>query len=469
MKLEENSSAFDLLAFLCSVFTKEKERECAEMRSTVVKETVQKVVEQYKNLIALVLNASANEYRFNSEEIQCINDYLQKIDENCKKNTAEFGQLYFLTIEIEHCIERFANWQGRGVVFPIAPLNSNYNETNIYIYPHYPPAWNVDKSERKRSRTFNAKFENHVMIRKDDVSPFEISMNYWNDEGLLQRTDNGWKLKVALSPVMDYAQIDAEKVEDEYGKSKRVNGIKNKEEVEERVLRIFDAVFEKQYGIIVFPEMLGSEDVLEAIKEKMRMHPEIYSFVLLPTICGSERNVLVILGPGGVELMHKDKGTAFIEEDEYGESYRERLQYNNQIELLITKELGNIAFPICAELLEPMYYSKMMEEGHADFIITPSFSPGYQAFIKTLKKGEAAMTLGLWVNCCSAKNVSRNGKVPEVLAAVQIPTNTNDDECVQQIKPQCDFACSDEICYFDITIVYQNKRFYVQFEHCICA
>lgn len=469
MQLEKNSNAFDLLAFLCSFFTKEKERECSEMRCASIPHNVQSVLEKYKNLLAIVLNVSANEYRFNSEEIQYINGYLQELEEDCKADAMEFGPLYLLIIEIEHCIERYSYWQGRGVIFRMDPLNSNYDETDIYIYPHYLPAWNTDKSERNRSRTFNAKFANHVMVRKGDVSPFEIAMYYWNDDGLTQKLKDGWKLKVALSPVMDYAQIDTEEVEDENGKGKRVNGVKNETEVEERVLRIFDAVFEKQYGIIVFPEMLGSEGTLKEIKKRMQKHPEIYSFVLLPTICGGEKNKLIVLGPGGTELLLKEKGTAFIEQDESGESYRERLQYSNQMDLLITKELGNIAFPICAELLEPQYYSKMIEEGHADFIITPSFSPGYQAFMKTLKKGEAAMTLSLWVNCCSAKAVSRNGRVPEVVAAVQLPSSTNDNESVQQIKPQCDFVCSDEICYFDITIVYQNQRFYVQFEHCICA
>lgn len=208
--------------------------------------------------------------------------------------------------------------------------------------------------------------------------------------------------------------------------------------------------------------------IVEAIKERMQKHPEIYTFVLLPTICSNERNVLVILGPGGIELLRREKGTSFVERDKNGVLYREQLQYSNRMEFLITKELGNITFPICAELLEPLYYSKMIEEGNADFIVTPSFSPGYQAFEKTLKKGEAAMTLGVWVNCCSAKAVSRAEKVPEVLAAVQLP-EVNDKSCVQQIEPKCNFTCSGEVCYFDITIIYQKKKFYIQFNHCMCA
>lgn len=468
MEMNEESNVFDILAYLCSLFTKEKERECAERWVTAECEEIQMVLEKYKNLFATVLNASVSEYKFSNDEIMCLNSYLDEINENYEGGKLKFDEIYLLAIELEHYIDRFSDWQGKGVIFQMDPLNTNYETTGISIYPHYLPAWNTDKSERKRSRTFNARFENYIMIRKGDVSPFEIIMYYWNDAGLLEKDEDGWSLKVALSPVMEDAEIDKKEVDGKYGKGVLVNGIKNETEVTERVIRIFDAAFEKQYGIIVFPEVLGNENIVSIIKAKMREHPEICTYVLLPTICGGEKNVLVVLGPGGIEMFRRDKGTSFILQDENGESYKEQLQYKNQIELLITQELGNIAFPICAELLEPLYYSKMIEEGHADFIISPSFSPGYQAFEKTLKKGEAAMTLGLWVNCCSAGGISRNGKVPETLAAVQLPY-TNDENCVRKIKPECNGNCGDEVCYFDVTIIYRRQMFYVQFEHCMCA
>lgn len=468
MELDVNSNAFDLLAFLCSFFSKEKERECSEMTSVATLKDVREIIEKYKNIIAMVLNASADEYSFNSEEIEYINGYLKEMNDAFEKNEIKFEEIYFLVIELEHCIDRFSDWQGRGAIFQIEPLNSNYKETGISIYPHYLPAWNTDKSERRRDRTFNAKFENHIMIRNGDAAPFEILMHYWNDSGLLQAIEDGWQLRVALSPVMDNARINDREVDGKYGKGKQINGVENENEVTERVIRIFDALFENQYGIIVFPEVLGSDEIVNNIKARMQQQPEIYTFVLLPTICRDDKNVLVVLGPGGIELLRRDKGTAFIEQDEDGECYREQLKYNNKMELLITKELGNIAFPICAELLEPQYYAKMLEEGHADFIIIPSFSPGYRAFEKTLRKGEAAMTLGLWINCCSAKEISRNGKVPEVLAAIQLP-DASDNNCVHQIEPKCSFTCSDEICYFDITIIYQKERFYIKCNHCMRA
>lgn len=322
MRLDANSNAFDVLAFLCSFFSKEKERECSEMTSAAVLKDVQKIMGKYKNMIATVLNASVNEYRFNSEEIEFMNSCLKEIRESYEKNEMNFNEIYFLIIQLEHCIDHFSDWLGKGAIFRVDPLNSNYEETGISIYPYYLPAWNTDKSERRRDRTFNARFENHIMIRKSDASPFEIIMYYWNDSGLLHAIEDGWELRVALSPVMDYAQINAEEIDGEYGKGKRINGTENEKEVTERVVRIFDTLFEKQYGVIVFPEVLGNDKIVNEIKVRMQKHPEIYTFVLLPTMCCDEKNVLVVLGPGGVELLRRDKGTSFMEQNEDGEYLR---------------------------------------------------------------------------------------------------------------------------------------------------
>lgn len=266
MRLNRNSTAFDLLAILCSLLTREEERKYAITWTTADAKHIRNIIDKYRNLLAVILNASANEYRFTSEETEYLNEELRKIKKECKDNKEE---IYRLAIEVEKRLDMYSAWQNRGVIYQLEPLNDNTEKTGIAIYPHIMPQWDTEKSERNRERRLNASFINYMMVRLDDISPFDVVVHYWNDNGLLQKTGNGWRLRVALSPVMDYAELKTKEKETASGYTVRVEGLKNEKTVMNRELQIFDEIFAKEYGIIVFPEILGTEAVLDAIKTRM--------------------------------------------------------------------------------------------------------------------------------------------------------------------------------------------------------
>lgn len=58
MLLNEESTVFDLLAILCSLFTKEEERLYSIRRTTADEKHVQIIISTYKNFLALILNAA---------------------------------------------------------------------------------------------------------------------------------------------------------------------------------------------------------------------------------------------------------------------------------------------------------------------------------------------------------------------------------------------------------------------------
>ena len=279
------------------------------------------------------------------------------------------SDIFRLVIETEKRIDMYANWQNQGVIYCLQPLNTNVEETDIAVYPHFLPQWDTGKSERKRERKFNAVFQNYMVVRVKDISPFEVIMHYWNDEGVLQKVDNGWKLRIGMSPVMDYAELRTKEKEQSTDHAVSVEGLVNEDAVNERVLTIFERMFSEEYGMIIFPEALGSEKILNRIKEKMREWPENYTFVAAPTICSDGRNVLVVLGPGGVECLRQEKTAPAILLTKDGRQEREELCYTNQVHLLITRELGLMAFAICAELLDPDYYRLIVDTVLADTII----------------------------------------------------------------------------------------------------
>lgn len=463
MVFAEEYTVFDVFAYLCSMFTKEEERYYAIQWTTADEKHVGRVIHTYRNFLAIILNASANEYRLDDTDISYLNGELEKMERQGKKE-----DIFRLIIEMEKRMDMYSDWQNRGAIYDLEPLNGNVGETGIAIYPRIRPLWNTDKSERNRERRFNASFTNYMMVRKEDVLPFEIAMHYWNDRGILHSIEEGWSLRVALAPVMDDAELKAEERDLAVGYTVGVEGLMNEEKVTERVLRVFDQMFLEEYGIIVFPEALGTEEALAGIKSKMREHPEVCTFVIAPTICADGANVLVVLGPGGVEcLRHKKTSPAILITGD-GRAEREDLLFDRQVHLLITQELGLVAFPICAELLDPDFYRLIVNAVLVDTIICASFSLGVSAFHDTLLKGTAARLLQLYINTCSAKAVSRNGQIALPLGFVQIPCS---DEKFQ-IRPmdwECMGECPRGICYFDVTIIYKDQKFYVESIHKKCA
>ncbi|MBQ2802859.1 MAG: hypothetical protein IJF07_03065 [Lachnospiraceae bacterium] len=465
LKLNEGSTVFDLLAMLCSKLSKNDEREAAIRWKTATEDTIEAFLAKYRNFIAIILNSSAHEYTFTSIECKYLNEELAKIE---KWDKSKHEELFLLAVMVEKHIDVYSNWQCRGVCYLIKPLNVNFEDTGIRIYPYFSPRWNLDKSERGREFTWNDRFQNYQIIRKGDEAPFEVIMHYWNDEGLLQITEEGWILKAAITPVMDNAQFMCKDVSAQSGKGITIQGLANAKEVEQRVLQAFDVIFEKGYSLIMFPEVLGTKEVLEAIKDKMRMRPDCMTLVFVPTICKDGMNRLVVLGPGGVEVISKSKETPFILRDKDGNSKVEHLHYTNEVHVLITRELGNVAFPICSDLLDPFYYSLLLNVAHVNTILCPSCSPGIEAFKNTMLKGLASMLLSVWINTCSAKEVSNKGTISDTLGLVQLPKAT-DLGALYEINRMCQNGRCNATCYFDVTIEYKNNQFYVESSHFLCA
>lgn len=465
MILGKGKTVFDLLALLCSMLTKEDERKHSIEWVVAGEEHIRDFINKYKNILAVILNASANEYKFTDDQTAYLNNVLIQIEKGCKSSKED---IYRLAVEIEKRIDMYSKWQNQGVIYRLEPLNTNYKETGIAVYPHIMPQWDTKKSERNRERKLNAVFTNYVIMRSEDISPFEIIMHYWNDTGLLRKTGDGWELRIALSPVMDDAILESEEQESVSGCTVRIKGIENEQIVEDRILKIFDALFPKEYGMIVFPEILGSESILQAIKIRMREYPDRCTFVVVPSICRDGKNTLVVLGPGGIECLRQEKTTPAILVTKDGKAEREDLVYGNQVHLLITQELGLIAFAICAELLDPDYYRLLIDTAFADTIICSSFSPGVVAFRDTMMKGTPAKLFEVYVNSCSAKAVSRKGEVAEPLGCIHVP-NEESEYCIRDIERECQGICAGGICYFDVLITYKDKKFSVVGVHRRCA
>lgn len=456
-------TVYDFLAELCARLDKEKERQCAIRRTGMKECHFKKMLAKYEPFLNMVLNSASNEYKFSRDELVHIDKLLQDLSKEAD------DEIFHLVVAVEQKVPAYTGWIEETVFHSVLPMNQNCKETGIEIYPRTIPMWNLDKSERNRRRILNSYLRNYIVVRRDDIVPFQLDVTYWNDTGLLKKTKSGWEFSVALSPAMNYAKLATKNEETQEGYAIAVQGLKNEDDVTKRILRIFDQLFPQQYSMIVFTEGLGTEKLVDEIKDRMRIYPNYCTIVILPTICKDNINRLIVLGPGGVTCLQHDKAVPFILSGKDGIERKEQLRYDNRIPVLITQELGMVAFPICAEYIDPDYYRAMVEDVMINTIVCPSLSPGIQAFKETMEKGKALKLLQLYINTCSAKAVSRKTQdVPEPLGMVQLPYS---DQCspLCEIERDCNNECSKTMCYFDIKISYKDQMFYLEKTHCLCA
>lgn len=79
LELASTSTVFDVLAAICSLLTKEEERRCAIKWETATKSQITRFLRKYKNFLEVILNCSMQEYTFNNDEIELINDVLDSL------------------------------------------------------------------------------------------------------------------------------------------------------------------------------------------------------------------------------------------------------------------------------------------------------------------------------------------------------------------------------------------------------
>lgn len=463
MLTQQYHTVFDLLAVLCSFFTPEEERKCAMKWAGSTDAQAARIMKKYKQLLDVTLEASSRDYVFDAQEISYVNEVLRELE-----SQTPLEELFLLARLVEGKIGSYRQLWMNSTGETVTALNANSAEIGVSVLPRYHPVWNLRKSSRQRRLMFNAQFQDYMIVRKQDMELFHMSM-YILEDDLLFKEEKGEKcLKIALSPVMDAAVLECRRLGDTEQELLVVDGIVNAEAVNSRILQVFEQLFYKDYSMIVFPEALGTAEIVAEIQQRMRIHPEICTYVLLPTICRENQNVLTILGPGGVRILEQRKVTPFYLRDEHGISVREYLKYDNEIHVLASRELGNMVFPICADFLDEEYYSMVSNVILADTVICPSFSPGNGAFKKQLAGGVSKAMFGIWLNSCSAKALSAKQCIAEPVFAVQLP-NDEVENGIYYMERECDGKCSEHYCYIDILISYNNNRLALSKELAFCC
>lgn len=459
------SPLFNLLAYLCSMIPNSEEYAVVERWNGCTYEKRKQIILKYQPLLDAVENSVHGYYMIAANDMDIITKSLEHL------KTARLDEIYLVAVVLEGQLGDFEYYYQNspylkgavGEVIKLSPLNSNWEETQLMFYPRISGLSDRRKADRSRKLGFSGVFQYYNCFRTDMASPFKVVYYFWRSTKLQEKLIRNKTLKIAASPVTNHAELIKEELLTEEGLKIKINGIRNSHEIQKKVLHLLQTIWNKDYDLIIFPEIIGSQELYEAVQEFLRSHSIHHSLILLPTYYEHGRNQGILLGPGGVELFRQNKTTAFVMMDGE-EKQKEFLTSDMEIGILLIRGVGSLVLPICADLVNPDYARLVYDEHQADILLCPSYSVGSGAFANALLKGMAVESLGFWVNTCAAQEISpqRNYGFNHI-GKLQMPNLKDEEKTLKQLNRECNGICHP-LCYFHIEIGIKNKK--LNFRQC---
>ena len=307
----------------------------------------------------------------------------------------------------------------------IGAVNSNYNETKIWINPkfqvchpyimHDGSRANRDISNRDIFEGINGSLNNccyFVFDNKNYISNVILPSDFLCDEKTF--------LRIGFSPISDRKDILNIAYIDWIRKGMQQQGIAMgpilcSESIKQRFCEDFKSAGDKNVDILFAPEMLGIEamELVRGTKNKtiyklsMERQEQLLSFpnmIVLPSYWVNHSNTVTITDGAGEILGKQEKHIPYLNKKKhYIEALRENDSWNTVL-IHIPQKL-RMAVIICAEFLDGKkegIFDLVCGSLCASLIIVPSYSSGEGDFINALASLKMYGTTVVWGNCCGA-------------------------------------------------------------------
>lgn len=352
--------------------------------------------------------------------------------------------LHYIDMKMNHNNDSAIFMLDRTIsVSQMRKLNKNEDKLGIMILPRLKCAWSSKAKsgvEMSVSKGINELMQNYYYINKKDLGKYEIC-NY------MVRNGNGTHtpaiLRIAVSPltnadvltVKKYVKDGREKIAivDVAGseiKQRETNQYSvNEIQLMDRVEKIIDASSMIKADILMFPEMLGTEEIRKSsLRRLAKLDLEEGRCTPLLTLLPSEwkysnkddntngskcnTNTLYVACRGNIidgdtfkESFRQQKQNPYFENEGNLAGKVEDIESDNKICVLHMRDVGRITFPICADLISDEYRKILIDKLGSTLILCPSFSKGFDAFIKLTNIGIASGCRIVWCNSCAVRHL----------------------------------------------------------------
>lgn len=348
--------------------------------------------------------------------------------------------LYYMDRAIESCYFHNSNFEDD--VEQTKSLNSNVKKTQIVIMKKTKCCW---EHTVHSGNLIDLIFSVFYYIDYQKLPNTRV-IHHIVDPNLIapKSTDN---YKFAISPVtkqevlcLSTAYKRKNKKTGSFQTLFRVEKLKDEKRLKDYILENIIAAGNQNADLIVFPEMLGSDamlqQILEEIKEKKCIVPTL---IVFPSIWkkaetdekNTNRSCMIL---NGQEILFEQKkycNFKYYEENAPTIPVYEDINDtpgDRELHLLHIKGLGRICIIICYDYLESENREEIIKNLRPTLVCSPSFSTGSFEFSLLAQSGLYHNCNWIWCNTCSAYNHTK--KIQNFEVAGIITT----------LSKNCDFA-----------------------------
>ena len=347
--------------------------------------------------------------------------------------------LYFMDRAIEPYYKRSTSFEDDIEHFDA--LNINVADTGIIILRKVKCDW----SHTQINKNLMGVLAEFYYIDSCQVPTFKIR-NHIMDP-LILSTGNRDSFKFAISPLTKdlmlrfsepYIRKNERTGSDQY--LFRVEEILSEETITEEVFSVITTAGKNKVDILVFPEMLGTERMLQNIRDRLRDCTEVPTLIVFPSIWvktnddlnNVNKSCLLLNGDEIIFEQNKFGEYSYLGKDGirvYEDINRDR-ERPKEIHLLHIKGLGRICIIICYDYLEQENREEIVKNLCPTLICTPSFSTGNFDFQILAQSNFSRDCNWIWCNTCSAAN--------HTLKEAEVPTIG----IITQLSKKCDLSDS---------------------------
>lgn len=346
---------------------------------------------------------------FMKEDYVCLLVLMIRLDELAYEKREKQWWEEDLSFEDQICIEGLNSPESRSV-------------TNLVLIPRYSCIWEGKSREEHHRLDINTFLKYSYCIELKDG---KINGRFWlknhilNPQiyGIHMNNSNELYLTVGLSPVSSQIVLKDIKYSeetdgycsnyfmiDEYSKEE-------KEFLRNIVTKILLKADKEEIDIFVFPEMLGTEEMVSYISKKLYETPlKNIKFVVLPSIWKKSDvrhksiNFCYVMNCFGDIWYSQGKFDPFPWNDKKGEKYLEDIEPCDTVHMVHCNGLGSAAVVICRSELEEDTRDILIRNLNIKLLLCPSWSTGNFEFETSIMSGAERCSNTVWCNTCSALN-----------------------------------------------------------------
>ncbi len=292
-------------------------------------------------------------------------------------------------------------------------LNDNVSECGICLLPRISCKWEHENREAYISYNILFYLRNFYYVTTEDVKDFRIQHILMPKE-LFRHAILRREFRVAVSPVVGEKVVEVtEPYVREHGRYVAVKQIKPEVEncLLEHTLDSLKQASVLQADILLFPEMLGTDKIVDALGYELDRRERIEEndfprLAICPSVWKQNRNSCTILDDMGETVCKQEK--------HYGVKLKrwdakEDIVSNHNIYILHCYGIGRVAVAICKDFLMNEYLKILVEKLKVNLLLVPSFtSKDYQFETRISQYGDQDCSV-VWINTCSARWLEETG------------------------------------------------------------